>query len=406
MRANEAANRQALFDLIFTGFEGQMRTGDSFGVWLFNEDLHAQQFPMQVWEESKPIESASNAAKYLRQQKYSGKARPDVLMPRLLKLIKNVRDVTVVILSDGEEPLEGTPFDSKIAGVYERRKSERNKEQKPFLTVLVAKGGTFVTGAVVIAGEYVDLPARPDPRLAGANTNNVVSPPNKSRPVAAAPTPIVTPLRPTGPPPIPTDAPQVTVTLSPPPPQPLPLPLAQPPASPSPPVTKVISIVTQSNTLPHNPLAATLPTSTSISLSTPEPVGPPTNSAAVVASTPAPPPPPQPSIPANTAPVVEPSSVPPATTPSAQPESQFRPAMRVAAREPASTIPEDAIPISTTTPSVNVATMPASGLTSTVLLTIGGLLLAGCLVLLALVLRRPKFAPQVSIITRSMDGRH
>src|SRR5436190_11940011 len=80
MRANEAANRQALFDLIFTGFEGQMRTGDSFGVWLFNEDLHAQQFPMQVWEESKPIETASNAAKYLRQQKYSGKARPDVLM--------------------------------------------------------------------------------------------------------------------------------------------------------------------------------------------------------------------------------------------------------------------------------------------------------------------------------------
>jgi hypothetical protein len=79
--------------------------------------------------------------------------------------------------------------------------------------------------------------------------------------------------------------------------------------------------------------------------------------------------------------------------------------MPVAAREPASTIPADARPISSETPSVNVATMPASGLTGTVLLTIGGLLLAGCLVLIALVLRRPKFAQQSSIITRSMDQR-
>ena len=61
-RSLDAANRQALFDLIFTGLEGQMRTGDSFGLWLFNDELHAGQFPMQVWVETNTLASASLAA--------------------------------------------------------------------------------------------------------------------------------------------------------------------------------------------------------------------------------------------------------------------------------------------------------------------------------------------------------
>ena len=389
MRGTEAANRQALFDLIFTGFDGQMRTGDSFGFWLFNQELH-QEFPMQVWEESKPIEAASNAAKFLREQKYSGKSRADVLMPRLLKLVKNVRDVTVVILSDGEATIEGTPFDAKISAVYERRKSERNKEQKPFVTVLIARGGMIVTGAVVIAGEYVELPARPAPALAGGGATNSVSSTGNALPIAAAPNPVIPPSQPGAPPE--TGEPKTSVSLTTHPA----VPTVQP-ATPS--GSKDIRIVTRSNPPPQQALVAA---AASVSTHSPAALLPAREPPATPSISKAPPEPPKPP---NPSPLEATTAPPPtvATVASAQPEQLFRPAMTVAAREPAPSIPGEADPMSKPAPSVTVAVMPASGLTGIAFLTIGGVLLAGCVGLLALVLRRPKPSQQTSIITRSMD---
>ena len=77
----------------------------------------------------------------------------------------------------------------------------------------------------------------------------------------------------------------------------------------------------------------------------------------------------------------------------------------VAARELSPSIPADARPISAPPPVVNAVVTPPYGSGGALLLTIGGVLLAGCLGLLALVLSRPKPSAPVSIITRSMDRR-
>ncbi len=357
MRGTEAANRQALFDLIFTGLEGQMRTGDSFGLWLFNDELRAKDFPMQVWEEQKPLDTASLATKFLREQKYSGKSRPEVMMPRLLNLIKSVRDVNVLILSDGEPALAGTPFDANIAAAYERRQSERSKAQKPFVTALVARGGAIVSGAVVLAGEYVKFPERVVPALAAKGTNSGASPTNAARPVAAAAR-----VTSANPPPLQeAGEPQTTVSLTP-----------EPAVAPKP---KVIQIITRPTTAPKNPAVA-------------EPV--PTNTQAAV--TPPLAPPPAPPVPA-----------PPRSAATTLPETFLAAPVPVAARELSPPIPADARPVSQPPPAVDAVVTPPSRSSGALLFTIGGLLLAGCLGLLAMVLRRPKTAVQVSIITRSMD---
>src|SRR5688572_22477019 len=63
MRETDAANRQALFEMLFTGLDGQMRTGDTFGLWFYNDKLHTGIFPIQIWDEKDPLSVASLATK-------------------------------------------------------------------------------------------------------------------------------------------------------------------------------------------------------------------------------------------------------------------------------------------------------------------------------------------------------
>jgi hypothetical protein len=279
-----------------------------------------------------------------------------------------VRDVNVILISNGEMTLEGTPFDANIAGVYERRKADRNKEQKPFVTLLVARGGAILSGTVVLAGEYFALPERPVSALASAaGTNRTAAVTN-----AAAAHPAV-------PPQVEIGEPQTTVSLN-----------LQPAPPAAPPKKKVMQIVTKTNsTPPAKPVSVAATPVTNPGVAVPPPV--PSNTVTAVVPQPDPAPP------------------APAPTPVAPLPSLFTDPMPVAARGPA--LPPDAVPISAVVQTSSapaavpaVATMP-SGTGAGLLFVIGGGLLASCLALLFLVLRRGRSATTGSFITQSM-GRH
>src|SRR5688572_27973542 len=67
----EHGGRQAVFDLIYSGVEGRMRTGDTYGVWTFNEQHSAGVYPMQTWEAQKNLEHASFLGRFLKTQNYA-----------------------------------------------------------------------------------------------------------------------------------------------------------------------------------------------------------------------------------------------------------------------------------------------------------------------------------------------
>src|SRR5687768_3830984 len=50
MNQLEHGGRQAIFDLIYSGVDGRMRRGDTFGVWTFNGGVHSGIVPMQTWD--------------------------------------------------------------------------------------------------------------------------------------------------------------------------------------------------------------------------------------------------------------------------------------------------------------------------------------------------------------------
>src|SRR4030095_2727954 len=105
-----------------------------------------------------------------------GRSRPSVLMPQLRKLIDGVQDVNILVISHGKPALEGTRFDTNIAAIIRRKRDEREKAAKPFVTALVARKGEIVSGGVIIAGEPLLLPERPPSLLAARGTNNPAGP--------------------------------------------------------------------------------------------------------------------------------------------------------------------------------------------------------------------------------------
>ena len=159
----EHAGRQAVVDLIYSGVDGRMRAGDTYGLWTFNEQTHAGLFPMQTWKPAAALDLASRAGLFLKSQPYENRPNVGATVKKLMAVIKAVGDVTIFVISDGSSPFEGTAFDRYINASYQERDEERRRARKPFVTTLVARGGELMIGTVTIAGEVIQLPESPEP---------------------------------------------------------------------------------------------------------------------------------------------------------------------------------------------------------------------------------------------------
>jgi hypothetical protein len=172
-RGINEASRQAVYDLILGGVYRQMRAGDSFGLWTFNEEPRFD-FSKQDWTPDAALELASNTTVFLRAQKWRKKANFGPLLAKLDSVVTSVKDLTVFVISLGDPPLEGTVLDSKVNAEYERRASERKKAKKPFITTIIARRGRIVHANVTLPGEKIALPER----QAVTVTQNVSTPTN------------------------------------------------------------------------------------------------------------------------------------------------------------------------------------------------------------------------------------
>lgn len=163
MRNLEHAGRQAVFDLIYSGVDGRMRAGDTYGLWIFNDQTHAGVFPMQTWKPEEALNQASRAGLFLKGQRYENGADVASTVKKVVALVKSVGDVTIFIISDGNSAFEGTAFDRPINATYAERDGDRHRAKQPFVTTLVARGGELIAGTVTVAGEALALPERPEP---------------------------------------------------------------------------------------------------------------------------------------------------------------------------------------------------------------------------------------------------
>lgn len=167
MRRYAPAAQKAVSNLLLSSMHGQLRRGDTIGMWTFNEALSAGRFPLQRWTPETTELVASNAVAFLKIQRYEKRSRFDAVWPTLRRLISESDRLTVLLISDGDEEISGTPFDVEINTLFKKQFRAQRKARMPFITVLCAQRGQIFGGTMNLTPWPVEFPAfPPEPKIA------------------------------------------------------------------------------------------------------------------------------------------------------------------------------------------------------------------------------------------------
>lgn len=169
-----------VLDVLGTQLKGQVKQGDSLGLWLFNESLSTGKFPLQKWGAANQEKVATSVVEFLGKQKFEKQAAPDKMMPTLHRVITNSELITVLILSSGDADLHGTPYDNQINASYRQWREQQQKKKMPFVTLLRGEKGVLTHYSVTPAPWPLEVPALPPEPVAQAKPE---PPPKKAPPM-------------------------------------------------------------------------------------------------------------------------------------------------------------------------------------------------------------------------------
>jgi hypothetical protein len=161
MKKRLPAVQEALNKILAASTNGQLHSGDSIGVWTFDQDLHTGQFPLRYWEPDNAPMIASNITKFVSKQHYSKKTDFDALQPLLNQVMQDSERLTVLIFCDGKGEIHGTPYDPGINQVFQERQSERQEERLPIVIGLRSQRGQYAGCRVSFPPQPVSLPEFP-----------------------------------------------------------------------------------------------------------------------------------------------------------------------------------------------------------------------------------------------------
>ena len=176
---------KAVQSLLGSSMNGQLRPGDTLGLWTFNDSLYAGRFPLQTWEPEDKAGITTRVLTFLKARAYERQARLDPVLFAVRNLIEESEHITVVLFSDGAEVLRGTPFDQRINEFYRLWQTEQQRARMPFVTVLRAAHGRITDFAVTAAPLPVEMPALPNEARSTPVTPKTVLP-QPTPPVASA----------------------------------------------------------------------------------------------------------------------------------------------------------------------------------------------------------------------------
>jgi hypothetical protein len=153
--------RIGLDEALATGMGGNLQPGDSIGVWTFDQELHAGQFPLQSWVPESGAIIASNIIAFVGKQHYERKTSFDVLQTALNRVVQNSERLTVLIFCDGETEISGTPFDGGINQIFQKQRSRLKRAKRPFIIVMRAQLGDYAGCTVNFPPLPMSFPAFP-----------------------------------------------------------------------------------------------------------------------------------------------------------------------------------------------------------------------------------------------------
>jgi hypothetical protein len=109
---------------------------------------------------------AARAATHVKERGFKGRAKISQALADAADVIKNVEDLKVILISNGETPIGGTPFDDVINVRFRELAPQMKRAKTTLNTALVAQAGKIVAWAANSPDFLVEVPRvapRPKP---------------------------------------------------------------------------------------------------------------------------------------------------------------------------------------------------------------------------------------------------
>jgi len=154
--------QKALGSVISSGLNGNISPGSTIGLWTFNDKLTTGQLPLQLWTPATRQRVALTMVQFLQQLKNEKTPRLNTAWEAATNIINQSERITVLLITSGNEPLVGTPFDAAITESFIMNNAAQRKQNMPFVTILRAVRGEIVAGVVNMPPWPLEVPEYPD----------------------------------------------------------------------------------------------------------------------------------------------------------------------------------------------------------------------------------------------------
>ena len=163
MKRRADATRELLRDLLLNDLNGQLQSDDTIGLWTYDDELHAGEFPMQMWSPGRRYTVAADIESFLKDQRYRQKStRFTPVLAQVELLVQDSDKLTVLLISDGDEDFTGTPFAKQIATAFQQGYEQQKTARQPFVTVLRTRQGRYLGYNVSVPPWRVEFPVFPE----------------------------------------------------------------------------------------------------------------------------------------------------------------------------------------------------------------------------------------------------
>jgi hypothetical protein len=93
--------------LLDSNISGQLHPGDWLAIWSFNETVYTNRFPFQEWSAGARAAFGVRLPDFLESSAYDKRAALDRALARLNPLVTNGDLITIILITTGEEEIQG-----------------------------------------------------------------------------------------------------------------------------------------------------------------------------------------------------------------------------------------------------------------------------------------------------------
>ena len=142
------ASQRIVVQLLSDEMAGQMKPGDSFSIWTYNDSLSAGRFPAQRWNPETRRTTLQQVTNFLGTVKFEKNGRFEVARPAIEGVTRSSPKLTLILVTDGKQVVAGLKFDQEINQLFKDNYTAMREAKMPFVTIVVARSGEFVAYSV------------------------------------------------------------------------------------------------------------------------------------------------------------------------------------------------------------------------------------------------------------------